>query len=114
MIRLTTSIESLKRAQVKSFSVLPKPAPFKEDPKFEHCHTLDQIADASDEKPWTIPPFSVLRCALEEFVAQSKEADTETLFRNIETKLPWINSDPENGTLYQVGYKSQFESISQI
>ena len=70
--------------------------------------------DAGDEKPWTIPPFSVLRCALEEFVAKSKEADTESLFRNIETKLPWINSDPENGTLYQVGYKSQFESISQI
>lgn len=69
---------------------------------------------ASNEKPQAIPPFSVLRCALEELVTQDKEADTESLFRNIEAKLPWIISDPENGALYQVGYKSKSESISQI
>lgn len=114
LTRLTVSIESFKEAQTKPFSVLPKPAPFKEDSKFKHCHTLDQIVDTSDEKLQIIPPFSVLRCTLEEFVAQGKEADTESLFRNIEAKLPWINSDPENGTLYQVSYKSQLESISRI
>jgi hypothetical protein len=94
-----TSIESLKQTQNQSFSALPKPAPFKEELKYKDCHTLDQAISASNEKPQEIPPFSVLRCAIEEFAAQGRAVDSEELFRAIEVKLPWLNS--EEGAKYQ-------------
>lgn len=100
LTRLATSIKSLKETQSETFSVLPMPQSFAENPKYRDCHTLDTIVAVSENNPKEIPPFSVLRCAMEEFAAQSRDPDTETLFRAIEAKLPWLNS--ENGSQYQV------------
>jgi len=97
--RLTTSIESLKQTQTESFTVLPKLPPFREDPKYNDCRTLDQAVSASNDAPQEIPPFTVLRCAIEELAAQSRDVDTEELFRAIEAKLPWLRS--EDGAQYQ-------------
>jgi hypothetical protein len=106
LTRLTTSITSLKEHQSESFSVLPKPELFTEAPRYKDCHTLDGIVAVSD-KPKEIPQFSVLRCAIEEFMAQSRDADTEALFRAIEAKLPWLNS--EDGARYQVSARYPFD-----
>jgi hypothetical protein len=78
--------------------------PFKEELKYKDCHTLDQIISASNEKPQEIPPFSVLRCAIEETAAQGRAVDSEELFRAIEVKIPWLNS--EDGAKYQVNQVS--------
>ena len=101
LTRLTTSIDSLKDTQSASFSVLPKPVHFQEDPMYMGCHTLDAVISASGERALDISPFSVLRSAIEEFVAQGKDADTGELFRAIEAKFPILKS--EDGAQYRVG-----------
>jgi hypothetical protein len=101
LTRLTTSIDSLKDTQSASFSVLPKPENFQEDPMYRDCHTLDAVIAVSGEKTLDISPFSVLRSAIEEFVAQGKDADTGDLFRAIEAKFPILKS--EDGAQYRVG-----------
>jgi len=100
LARLTTSIESLKDTQSRTFSVLPKPKPFQEDPTYKDCHTLDAVVAASQEETQKMPSFSVLRCAIEEFATQGLDASTEELFRAIEVKFPSLNS--EHGAQYQV------------
>ena len=100
LARLTTSIESLKDTQSKTFSVLPKPKPFQEDPIYKDCHTLDAVVAASQEETQKMPSFSVLRCAIEEFATQGLDANTEELFRAIEAKFPFLNSEHE--AQYQV------------
>jgi hypothetical protein len=102
LTRLTISIDSLKETQSKCFSVLPEPEQFKEDPKYRECHTLDAIVAASQNKEKEIPPFSVLRCAIEESVSQNRDVGTEALFCAIAAKLPWLNS--EDGVQYQVSH----------
>ncbi|KZP20165.1 hypothetical protein FIBSPDRAFT_919935 [Athelia psychrophila] len=97
--RLTTSIQALKDTQSETFAILPKPQPFQENVVYKNCHNLEQILAAGGETPQDVPPFSVLRCALEEFEAQDTEASTEALFEMMASKLPWLQS--EDGSKHQ-------------
>jgi len=97
--RLTTSIHNLKETQSGTFSVLPKPQPTQESSDYKNCHNLEQILVAGGERPQDVPPFSILRCALEEFEAVQREASTEALFEVLTNKLPWLQS--EDGSKYQ-------------
>lgn len=107
LLRLTASIQALKATQHEAFSVLPRPGSVREDAEFKDCHTLEQIIAASGETPQDIPPFSVLRCTLEEFSAQGKDADTDGLFQAITSKLEWMQSD--EGNRYQVSKNNPLE-----
>jgi hypothetical protein len=98
--KLITSTKSLKETQLTTFSVLPKPQPFQEDPKYKHCHTLGAVINASGQHLQKIPPFTILRCAIEEVVSQGRDSDTEALFRTIDAILPPMSS--EDRYRYQV------------
>ncbi|KAF7975120.1 hypothetical protein HWV62_10413 [Athelia sp. TMB] len=108
--RLTTSIHALKDTQSETFTILPKPRPFQENAEYKECHTLEQVIAAGGETPQDVPSFSILRCALEEFDAQNKEASTEELFALMTAKLPWLQS--EEGAKYRDDLWSTLSSNS--
>ncbi|PPQ67821.1 hypothetical protein CVT26_007068 [Gymnopilus dilepis] len=104
--RLTTSLSSLKEQQSESFSVLPRPDPFKESKPFSACTSLSEalklLQENSEEVDITqLPAVTVLRCGLNDL---SKERSgeyptTEDLFRYLESQLPWLLS--EDGLSYE-------------
>lgn len=97
--KLSTSITAVKAAQEETFSVLPRPNPYKEDIKFQDCHSLDSVFTAS-EKVEDISPMSLLRCAFEELGPKGQAVGTELLFETLEAKNAWVGS--EEGAEYAV------------
>lgn len=72
--------------------MLPRPQPFKEESKFENCHSLDNILAMTDQVE-SIPHISLFRCTLEELAFKSKPATSEVVFDALEEKIPWMKSE---------------------
>ncbi|KAF5387839.1 hypothetical protein D9615_000605 [Tricholomella constricta] len=104
--RLNESLTSLKESQKESYSVLPRPEPFKEPARYQACHSvvdmLKEIGDKAADME-NIPPVTLIRCGLESF-GEGKEGDlskptTEELFQYLEGQVPWLAS--EDGLKYE-------------
>ncbi|KAH7930680.1 hypothetical protein BV22DRAFT_46754 [Leucogyrophana mollusca] len=102
LARLTDSLSALKSAQASSFADLPRPIPFKEDPRYSQCNTLDEVIaqrdmEAPDNEKMDVEDITLLRCALLELSRAKGEHDegvsTEELFGHLESKLPWLRGD---------------------
>lgn len=104
--KLTESAAALKATQTEAFSLFPSPQLFKEDTKYEACHTLDEIATASEDKK-DIPELSLLRCAIEDLMSQNKTSSTEAIFQSLEAKFTWLIAD-ENAK-YEVNYTQRVQ-----
>jgi len=112
MRQLTTSLSSLKESQAESFSVLPRPNPFKEPKHFSECDTVVDVLGVLGEKVpdySKIPPVTLLRCGIEDFGKGKESTDskptTEDLFRYLEGQLPWLLT--EEGYQFEVCGKVQ-------
>jgi len=112
MRQLTTSLSSLKESQAESFSVLPRPNPFKEPKRFSECDTVADVLGVLGEKDpdySKIPPITLLRCGIEDFGKGKESTDskptTEDLFRYLEGQLPWLLT--EEGYQFEVCGKVQ-------
>lgn len=98
--QLVGSLETTREAQKSTFATLPKVEPLHEIVPYRDCQTLADIVAAKEAKPPPkIPPYTVLSCALADFVAKGEQPTTEELFHEISSKLPWI----EGNTSYCVG-----------
>ncbi|KAG6817849.1 hypothetical protein H0H87_001681 [Tephrocybe sp. NHM501043] len=101
--RLNESLESLKQSQKEAHSVLPSPGPSREATNFQACYSIPDVLKIVGDNFDSIPPVTLLRCALEGF-GKGKEGDasqpsTEDLFRHMEGHIPWLVS--EEGRKYE-------------
>ncbi|CAA7259641.1 unnamed protein product [Cyclocybe aegerita] len=95
--QLTTSLSALKESQAESFSVLPRPDPFKESKENQNLHSVAELLKSVNEKIPRydqIPVVTLLRCALEDF-GRGKDGEdakpmTEDLFRYLDGQIPWL------------------------
>ncbi|KAL6305817.1 hypothetical protein BKA93DRAFT_895834 [Sparassis latifolia] len=92
--KLTDSVTALKTTQTETFVILPQAEPFKDPAQYGDCHTLDEFVAASKDSR-DLPPFSLLRCAIEGLVSQDQKPTTEDIFQTLESKLPWLKSEEE-------------------
>ncbi|KAG5648864.1 alpha-1,4-glucan branching enzyme [Asterophora parasitica] len=99
-------IDSLLRelkSQTESYSVLPRPEPFREPSRYRICHSAVDVLKMVGDKTLDIPPVILIRCGLESF-GKGKEGDlakptTEELFQHLESEVPWLIS--EEGLKYE-------------
>ncbi|EIM88599.1 uncharacterized protein STEHIDRAFT_167855 [Stereum hirsutum FP-91666 SS1] len=92
--QLVGSLETTREAQKSTFATLPKVEPLHEIVPYRDCQTLADIVAAKEAKPPPkIPPYTVLSCALADFVAKGEQPTTEELFHEISSKLPWIEGN---------------------
>lgn len=89
----------LKEAQSESYSILPRPEPFKEPEEFSACTSIDAIL-AINSSPDKIPPITLLRCAIADFSKLHREESpsTEELFQVMEAKFPSLTT-PEGSAV---------------
>jgi hypothetical protein len=104
MTRLTESISSYKDQQKEDFAPLPKADPYRESPTFSRCKSVGHILKTfGEEEPdfFSIPPVTLLRCAISDFSKRNTEGDpnptAEEIFRVLEGRIPWL--------LTEEGYK---------
>ncbi|RXW21940.1 hypothetical protein EST38_g3906 [Candolleomyces aberdarensis] len=104
MTKLTESLSSYKDQQKEDFASLPKADPCRESPTFSRCKSVGQILKTFGETEpdfFSIPPVSLLRCAISDFSKRNTEGDpnptAEEIFRVLEGRIPWL--------LTEEGYK---------
>ncbi|KAF9491375.1 hypothetical protein BDN71DRAFT_1421783 [Pleurotus eryngii] len=97
--KLTTDLAVLKEAQSESYSILPRPEPFKEPEEFSTCTSIDAVL-AINSSPDKIPPITLLRCAIADFSKLHREESpsTEELFQVMEAKFPSLTT-PEGSAV---------------
>ncbi|RDB20128.1 hypothetical protein Hypma_012766 [Hypsizygus marmoreus] len=98
--KLSTSIASMKESQSESYSVLPRPEPFKEPDTFAACNSVPEVLKTLGEKNpavQSVPPITLIRCGIAD-CGKGKAHDlanptTEELFRYLEGQIPWLISE---------------------
>ena len=107
--QLNESLKSFKESQAKTFEVLPAPEPKYEPVDFRDLRTLadllSKVGGEGEAAMTDVPPFTVLRCALEELDLSGKKPTREELFDLLEGKIPWLRT--EEGANYEVVTLSQ-------
>ncbi|KAK7060408.1 hypothetical protein VNI00_001173 [Paramarasmius palmivorus] len=101
--KLHTSAGSVKASQAKTFALLPRPDPYRENSTYGDCHSLLdvlQVAEKTQTQVWDIPHVTLLRCGIEEFRSRRRadsespvDPTTEELFQVLESRIPWLVSD---------------------
>ncbi|KAJ8515235.1 hypothetical protein ONZ45_g7320 [Pleurotus djamor] len=94
MRKLTTNLAALKESQSESYSILPRPEPYKEPAELAQCASIDAILKRN-LSPAEIHPITLLRCAISDFTKLHKDEapTTEELFQIMEAKLPELASE---------------------
>ena len=106
--KLSTSLAAFKESHAESYSVLPRPEPYRVPECYFTCQTVDEVLkvlDKGEPNYQQIPSVTLLRAAIME-MTQGKEQDstfptTEGLFQYLEERIPWLSS--ESGRAYEVG-----------
>jgi hypothetical protein len=102
--RLTTSLTFLKETQLESFSVLPRPDPFKESKRYSECQSVAEVLEVvkagdqgADPDYSSLPLVTLLRCAIADLRKAEERNNlkptTEEVFRYLECQIPWLVTD---------------------
>lgn len=85
-----------------------------EPPELAASRTLTDLTSkigGEDAAVGDVPPFTVLRCALEELAMTGKKPTREELFAFLEERLPWLKTD--KGANYEVRILQNLSLTSQ-
>ncbi|KAI6035043.1 hypothetical protein F5J12DRAFT_759724 [Pisolithus orientalis] len=118
LLRLRDSAERLKSEQSQSYKEFPRLFKYHEEEPFASFETLDDVIahvqlSRSSTPRGEVPELTILRCGLTE-LARSKNGgrggnnshdslsvSTEELISYLESKLPWISGEQEQGAQHQ-------------
>lgn len=100
MRKLTASLSTLKESHSESLAELPRHDTFHEPEEFAQTRSLAQVLKKLgdvDPNYTSIPPVTLLRCAIADFTKGKPGDDfqptTEDIFLLLEGKIPWLATD---------------------
>lgn len=79
--------------------MLPQPPAYRVEPGYAECKSLDDVIAAAGESH-DIPHIPLLRYAIAELAAKKEKSTADLIFRLLEAKLPWLQT--EEGAKFQV------------